>query len=55
MITGCRDSVATLHHNRDGGHHSNGALEAQLLRSYQPIDLSRETHHSRMFRVRAET
>ena len=54
MITRYRDSVANLLHNRDGGRHSYGTLEAQPLQSYRPIDLSRETHHSRIFRVRAE-
>ena len=37
MITKRGDSVATLHHDRDGGHHSNGTLEASVLRTYQLI------------------
>ena len=55
MITRCRDSVATLPHDRDSGHHSIGTLEARLPRSYRPIDLSRGTHRSRTVRMRAET
>lgn len=54
MITKRRDSVATLHHNRESGHHTNAILEVQRLRSHQLIDLSRGTQRSHAVRVRAD-
>ena len=51
MITRRRDPVATLHHNLDGSHHSNGTHETRLFRRQQLIALSGRTHHSRTVRL----
>lgn len=55
MITRCRDSVATFHHNRDGGDHQNFTGRVQHLRSPQLIEVLHTTCRACAGRVRGET